>query len=182
MSRAASSVARHRALSDIARAMGRIAIYAGTFDPLTVGHVSIVRRGLRIFDEIVIAVAENIRKSPLFSVDERIALIDDVFAQDLGVRSVAFDGLLVDLAANVGAVALLRGLRNAADFDYEAPMVHMNRRLAPDVETVFVCGEQDETFVSSSLIKEVARFGGDITPFVPAQVLQPLLDRIAERT
>ncbi len=162
--------------------MGRTAIYAGTFDPLTVGHVSIVRRGLRIFDEVVIAVAQNIRKSPLFSVAERIAFIEDVFAQDLGVRAVAFDGLLVDLATDLGAAALLRGLRNGADFEYEAPMVHMNRHLAPDVETVFVCGEQNEVFVSSSLVKEVARFGGDISPFVPPQVLQPLLDRIAERS
>lgn len=162
--------------------MGRTAIYAGTFDPLTVGHVSIVERGLRIFDEVVIAVAENIRKAPLFTVEERIALIDEQFAQHLGVRTVAFDGLLVDLARATGAVALLRGLRNAADFEYEAPMVHMNRHLAPEVETVFVCGDNDEVFVSSSLIKEVASFGGDVSAFVPAHVHQPLLDRIAERS
>ena len=162
--------------------MGRTAIYAGTFDPLTVGHVTIVERGLRIFDEVVIAVATNIRKAPVFTVDERIAFIDDVFAQHLGVRAVAFDGLLVDLAADVGAVALLRGLRSAADFEYEAPMVHMNRHLAPDVETVFVCSDKDEMFVSSSLVKEVARFGGDIKAFVPKQVHQPLLDRLAEKS
>lgn len=162
--------------------MARTAIYAGTFDPLTVGHISIVERGLRIFDEVVVAVASNIRKSPLFSVDERIDFIEDVFAQQLGVRAVAFDGLLVDLAKEVGAVALLRGLRTAVDFEYEAPMVHMNRHLAPAVETVFVCAEQEEVFVSSSLVKEVARFGGDIERFVPPQVHQPLLQRIAERT
>lgn len=162
--------------------MGRTAIYAGTFDPLTIGHISIVERGLRIFDEVVVAVAENIRKSPLFTVDERIAFIEDVFAQNLAVRAVPFDGLLVDLAADIGAVALLRGLRNAQDFEYEAPMVHMNRHLAPDVETVFVCSEANEVFVSSSLVKEVARFGGDIRTFVPPRVYQPLLDRIAERS
>ena len=160
----------------------RIAIYAGSFDPLTVGHVSIVERGLRIFDEVVVAVARNVRKSPVFSVEERIAFIDDVFARQLQVRSVAFDGLLVDLATDLGAAAILRGLRSAADFEYEAPMVHMNRHLAPDVETVFVCAEAEETFVSSSLVKEVARFGGDIAPFVPPQVLQPLLERLAEKT
>jgi len=162
--------------------MGRIAIYAGSFDPLTVGHVSIVERGLRIFDEVVVAVAENVRKSPVFSVDERIGFIEDVFAQELGVRAVAFDGLLVDLAQDLGAVALLRGLRNSTDFEYEAPMVHMNRHLAPSVETVFVVSEKDEVFVSSSLVKEVARFGGDVSPFVPHQVHQPLLDRIAENS
>lgn len=163
-------------------AMGRTAIYAGTFDPLTIGHISIVERGLHIFDEIVIAVAENIRKAPLFTVEERIAFVEAQFAQHLGVRAVAFDGLLVDLAREIGAVALLRGLRNAADFDYEAPMVHMNRHLAPEVETVFVCSEQSEVFVSSSLVKEVARFGGDVSAFVPTLVLQPLLSRIAERS
>lgn len=162
--------------------MKRIAIYAGTFDPLTVGHVSIVERGLRIFDEVIVALANNIRKSPLFDIEERIAFVEDVFADEPRVRAIAFDGLLVSLAEEVGAVALLRGLRTSADFEYEAPMVHMNRHLAPSVETVFVCAEQDEVFVSSSLIKEVAKFGGDVSKFVPAQVHQPLLQRIAERT
>lgn len=162
--------------------MGRLAIYAGTFDPLTVGHISIVERGLRIFDEVVVAVAENVRKAPLFTVNERIDFIEDVFAQELGVRAVAFDGLLVDLATELGAVALLRGLRNSTDFEYEAPMVHMNRHLAPDVETVFVVSEKEEVFVSSSLVKEVARFGGDVASFVPPQVLEPLLARIAEKS
>ena len=161
--------------------MNRIAIYAGTFDPLTVGHVSIVQRGRRIFDEVVVAVAQNVRKSPIFTVEERIEFIEAVFADEPGVRAVAFEGLLVDLATELGAVALLRGLRNSSDFEYEAPMVHMNRHLAPDVETVFVVSEKDEVFVSSSLVKEVARFGGDVAPFVPSLVYQPLLDRIAEK-
>ena len=159
-------------------AMPRSAIYAGSFDPLTIGHVSIVERGLRIFDEVVIAVASNIRKQPLFTVEERIAFIDEQFASDMRVFVVAFDGLLVDLAKERGAVALLRGLRGPGDFEYEAQMVHMNRHLAPDVETVFVVAEHGEDFVSSSLIKEVAKFGGDVAAFVPPHVLQPLLDRI----
>ena len=161
--------------------MPRTAIYAGSFDPLTVGHVSIVERGLVLFDEIVVAVASNIRKSPLFTVDERIALIKEQFAATDRVVVEAFDGLLVDLAAERGAVALLRGLRGPGDFEYEAQMVHMNRHLAPRIETVFVLAKHGEIFVSSSLIKEVARFGGDIAKFVPPHVHEPLLERIAAR-
>lgn len=161
--------------------MPRSAIYAGSFDPLTNGHVSIVERGLHLFDEVIVAVATNIRKSPLFTIEERIAFIDAQFDGIPGVSVEAFDGLLVELATTRGAIALLRGLRGAADFEYEAQMVHMNRHLAPDVETVFVLAEHGEDFVSSSLVKEVARFGGDIQAFVPDHVHQPLLERIAER-
>ena len=157
--------------------MPRSAIYAGSFDPLTIGHVSIVERGLRIFDEVIIAVASNIRKQPIFEVEERVAFIEEQFASEPRVLVEAFDGLLVDLARDRGAAALLRGLRGPGDFEYEAQMVHMNRHLAPNVETVFVVAEHGEDFVSSSLIKEVARFGGDIAAFVPSHVLQPLLDR-----
>lgn len=162
--------------------MAHIAIYAGTFDPLTVGHVSVIERGLNLFDEILVAVASNIRKKPLFTPEERIAFIERQFERVEGVRAEAFDGLLVDLARDRGAVALLRGLRGAADLEYEAQMVHMNRHLAPQIETVFVLAEHEEIFVSSSLIKEVARFGGDIRPFVPDHVHAPLLERIAART
>ncbi len=161
--------------------MARTAVYAGSFDPLTNGHVTIVERGLRLFDEIVVAVASNIRKQPLFTAEERIAFIDEEFAGEPGVITVAFDGLLVDLAHERDAVALLRGLRNVDDYGYEAQMVHMNRHLAPEIETVFLLAEHDEDFVSSSLIKEVARFGGDIGKFVPDHVHQPLLDRIAQK-
>lgn len=148
---------------------------------MTNGHISIVERGLRVFDEIVVAVAQNIRKEPLFDIDERIGFIDQHFAQDLNVRAVSFDGLLVDLAEELGAVAILRGLRDAKDLDYEVPMVHMNRHLAPEVETVFIVAEHDEDFVSSSLVKEVARFRGDIAKFVPDHVLEPLRYRIAQK-
>ncbi len=161
--------------------MPRTAIYAGSFDPLTNGHVTIVERGRRLFDEVVVAVATNIRKKPLFTASERIAFIQEQFAADPGVLVIGFDGLLVDLAQERDAVAILRGLRGAGDFEYEAQMVHMNRHLAPDVDTVFLLAEAGEDFVSSSLVKEVASFGGDISAFVPGHVHQLLLDRISDR-
>ncbi|MBH24911.1 MAG: pantetheine-phosphate adenylyltransferase [Myxococcales bacterium] len=158
--------------------MSRIAIYPGSFDPLTCGHVDIIRRGLAIFDQIVIAVAVNIRKQPLFSLDERLAIIEDEFQGHDGVVLDTFsDCLLVDYARRKGAVAILRGLRTSGDFEYELQMTHMNRTLAPTIETVFLAASPQTTHISSSLIKEVARFGGDVSSAVPDHVARRLSAR-----
>ena len=154
--------------------MTRRAIYAGSFDPLTWGHVNIIRRGLTLFDEIVVALAINVNKTPLFSLDERVAMIEETFPQE-PVRVVTFGGLLVELARQQRCMALLRGLRNTIDFEYELSMAMMNEKLAPEVETIFLTTHEDHFYVSSSLVKEVARFGGDVRPFVPPHVAPRLL-------
>lgn len=161
--------------------MTRIAIYPGSFDPLTNGHVSIIERGLRIFDEIVVALAVNVRKDPLFSLETRISFLEESFS-DEAVSIETFDGLLVEYAHSRGAVAILRGLRGIGDFEYELKMAHMNRRLAEDIETVFLMTEDDQSFISSSLIKEVARFGGDVSGTVPVHVVPHLVDTFSEES
>jgi pantetheine-phosphate adenylyltransferase len=160
--------------------MTRIAIYPGSFDPLTNGHVDILRRALTIFDRVIVAVAHNQRKQPLFSLDERIQMVREL-TDPARVDVEAISGLLVDYAHAKQAVAIVRGLRTVADFEYEFQMALMNRRLADDVETVFLMTKEDHSFVSSSLVKEVAMFGGKIDDFVPAPVAKRLLLRIAER-
>lgn len=155
----------------------RRAIYAGSFDPLTNGHISIIERGLDLFDEIIVALAINIRKTPLFTIEERIDMIQQTFPSQ-PVRVETFDGLLVDFATAQQCNTILRGLRGVSDFEYELKMTTMNRHLAPDVETVFLMTEEQYFFVSSSLIKEVARFDGDISRFVPPHVATALLERL----
>lgn len=155
--------------------MSRSAIYPGTFDPITLGHVDIIRRGLAVFDRIVIGVAENPEKQPSFSAAERLAMVQMVFAEEERVETQSFSGLLVGLAREQGASAILRGLRAASDFEYEFQMATMNRRLDADIETVFVMASEEYTFVSSSLIREIAGMGGDVSALVPNAV-QPYLE------
>lgn len=159
----------------------RIALYPGSFDPLTRGHVTIVQRGRRIFDEVVVAVARNVSKKSLFTIDERVEMARDVFAHDSGIRVETFDGLLVDYARSIGATALLRGLRAVADFEYENQMASMNHMLAPDIETVFLMADANTFFVSSRLVKEVASLGGDVSTVVPAAVHDRLIARLAKQ-
>jgi pantetheine-phosphate adenylyltransferase len=159
--------------------MTRIAIYPGSFDPLTNGHLDVIRRSLQLFDRLVIAVALNTRKQPLFAVDERIALIREVLGDEPRVETDTFEGLLVEYATRKGAVALVRGLRAVADFEYEFEMASMNRRLAPAVETVFLMTHESYFYVSSHLVKEVAALGGDVAAFVPPAVAGRLRARIA---
>lgn len=152
-----------------------IAVYPGTFDPITNGHLDILERSLRIFDRIIVAIATNPRKAPLFSVEERIGFIQDALGDQgdkLGFDS--FHGLLVDYCRSRGATCIVRGLRALADFEYEFQFAHMNRRLAPNVDTVFFMTDEKNHYVSSSLVKEVASFGGDITGLVPAVVAEAL--------
>jgi pantetheine-phosphate adenylyltransferase len=160
---------------------GRVAIYAGSFDPPTNGHLDIIRRASRLFDRLIIAVASNVKKAPLFSQEERIALLREVVGDDPRVEVDRIDGLLVDYARARGATAVIRGLRAVADFEYEFQMACMNHHLAPAVETVFLMTAQEYFYVSSSLVKEVASFGGDVAPFVPATVLSSLHARFEER-
>lgn len=152
----------------------RIAVYPGTFDPITNGHVDILRRGLKIFDRVVVALAENVRKSPLFSIEERRALIDAAVARDPRVEVDAFSGLLVNYVRRQKATAVIRGLRALADFEYEFQAAHMNRHLAPEVETVFLMTSEESFYVSSSLVKEVALMGGDVSRMVPPVVVAAL--------
>jgi pantetheine-phosphate adenylyltransferase len=155
----------------------KLAVYPGTFDPLTNGHVDILRRALKIFDRVVVALAENVRKAPLFSLDERRKLIADALGQDGRVEIDAFQGLLADYCRRRGAGVVIRGLRALADFEYEFQSAHMNRRLAPDVETLFLMTGEESFYVSSSLVKEVALMGGDVSRMVPRGVAAALTEK-----
>jgi len=154
--------------------MKRTAIYPGTFDPITLGHVDVVTRGLKVFDRIVIGVAENPKKCPMFDLETRLAMVRETFANDKNIEAVSFTGLLVDLAHEHHAAALLRGLRAASDFEYEFQMATMNRHLDERIESVFVMAREDYTFVSSRFIREISEMGGDVTSLVPASVLSRL--------
>lgn len=148
----------------------RIAIYPGSFDPITNGHVSIIERGLLLFDRLVIGLLENISKHPLFDVEERKQLVAETFKGESRIEVDSFDGLLVDYAKSRNAIAIVRGLRGVADFEYELQMCNMNRRLAPNITTVYLMAEDRHSYVSSSLLKEVARLGGDVRGLVPPVV------------
>lgn len=146
------------------------ALYPGTFDPVTHGHTVLVSRACELFDEVVVAVAANAGKQPLFSVEERVRLAQEVLAGLPRVRVVGFDTLLVDCVREQGARVILRGLRAVSDFEYEFQMAGMNRLLAPDLETVFMTPGEHETYISASLVKEIASLGGDVAQFVAPPV------------
>ena len=159
---------------------GRTAIYPGSFDPLTMGHVDVVERAMHLFDHLVVAVARDSPKTTLFTADERVEMLRDVLKDCPTVRVVTFQGLLVHFAQNTGATALIRGLRAVSDFEYEFQMALMNRRLAPDIETVFLMTDAEKSFLSSSTVKEVARLGGDIHGLVPDLVEARLHERLKD--
>jgi pantetheine-phosphate adenylyltransferase len=158
--------------------MPRYAIYPGSFDPLTNGHVAIIQRGLKLFDRLVVAVANNPQKSPLFTVDERKQLIDEAFGHDPRIEIDSFDALLTLYAREKGISTILRGLRAVSDFDYEFQIANMNRQLMPDIETVFVMTGEDYFFVSARLVREVATFGGDVAGLVPKNVAAALARKL----
>jgi pantetheine-phosphate adenylyltransferase len=157
----------------------RTAVFPGSFDPLTNGHVDIIERATRIFDRVIVAVAINAEKTPLFSVDERVAVIRDVFRDNLTVQVDTFNGLLVEYARMQRASALIRGLRAVSDFEYEFQMALMNRRLNHDLETVFLMPDEKYTYTSSRLIKEVFMLGGEISGLVPPEVEERLRNKQA---
>ena len=152
----------------------RTAIYAGTFDPITLGHLDVVRRGLKLFDHLVIGVAENPKKCPMFDLPTRLNMVKECLHDEGNITVTGFTGLLVQLAHEYQANALLRGLRAASDFEYEFQMASMNRHLDDQLESVFVMAREDYTFVSSSFIREISAMGGDISKLVPKPVLQRL--------
>ena len=148
----------------------RVAFYPGSFDPITNGHVNIVQRGLKIFDRVIVALAQNVEKSALFSLEERLSMIRAVFHDQPEVEVMVFDGLMVTAAKRAGAPVVLRGLRGVTDFEYEFQLATMNKRLLPELETVFLMTERDNFHVSSKLVREVASLGGDVSGLVPALV------------
>jgi len=154
------------------------AIYPGSFDPITNGHVDIVERGLKIFDRILIAVLENPKKAPLFTTKERVAMIKEIFAGRDEVDVISFHGLLVDFAKKNKSSIVIRGLRAISDFEYELQMALMNRNLTPDVETFFMMPNIRYSFLSSNLVKEVVMLGGNISDLVPGLVEKRLKDKI----
>lgn len=154
-----------------------IAIYPGSFDPVTYGHLDIIERASRLFDELIVAVAVNPAKRPLFSVEEREAMLKESCAHLPNVRVDHFDTLLVDYARRQGAQVIIRGLRVVSDFEFELQMAHLNREQAPEVETVFIMTNVQYSYLSSSVVKEIASFGGDIRGFVPEPVWTRLLAR-----
>lgn len=161
----------------------RIGVYPGTFDPMTLGHLDVIARAARLVDTLVVGVTTNPSKSPLFSLEERIALVRaETDGLPDSVSVVPFDAaLLVDFARSHGATTVVRGLRSAADFDYEYQMTGLNRRLAPDVEGVFLMSDPALQPISSTLVKEIARLGGDIAPFVTSGVRDAVLDKLGRR-
>jgi pantetheine-phosphate adenylyltransferase len=154
--------------------MKRIAVYPGTFDPVTNGHIDLVERSLRIFDVVIVAVAENPKKTPLFSLEERISLFKRVTAKYERVVIEGFDGLLVDYVKQKRAAGIIRGLRAVSDFVYEMQMALMNRRLDNSIETVFLMPNEEYSFITSTIVREAASYGGDVSSLVPRVVVQKL--------
>ncbi|MBW1676425.1 MAG: pantetheine-phosphate adenylyltransferase [Deltaproteobacteria bacterium] len=158
--------------------MGKIAVYPGSFDPVTNGHLDLVRRGLRLFDKVIVAIARNGTKDPLFTIEERLEMLQQSFNEMPGVQVDSFEGLLVDYVVKRQADAILRGLRAVSDFEYEFQMALMNRKLNKNVQTVFLVTGLRWIFISSSIIKEAARFGGDVRGMVPDIVCEKLKEKL----
>ena len=156
--------------------MGK-AIYPGSFDPVTLGHIDVITRASKIFDEIIVGVLINSSKSPLFSIDERVNMLKEVCGGLRNVRVISFDGFSVDFAKEQNANVIIRGLRAITDFEYELQMAQTNRVLNPQIDTLFLTTSIDYSYLSSSIVKEVASLGGDISRFVPASITKKVYDR-----
>lgn len=162
--------------------MKKTAIYPGTFDPITNGHLDLIKRALRIFDNVIIAVAPSYKKQPLFSLKERLYMIDIAVKKFKRIKIETFNGLLVDYVKRKKGIAILRGLRAVSDFEYELQMAHMNRRLGTDIETVFMMPSEEYSFLTSSIVKEVASFGGSVRNLVPKEVEQALKEKFEQKS
>ena len=162
----------------------RIAVYPGTFDPITLGHLDIIRRGARLVDRLIVAVATNAGKGPLFDIDERLAMVrQEIAALDTNstvIEAQAFDNLLMHFCEQAGASAILRGLRAVSDFEYEFQMAGMNSRLNGEIETVFLMASERQQFISSRFVKEIGRLGGDVSSFVPPKIVERLDERFRQ--
>jgi len=159
--------------------MSKIAVYPGTFDPVTNGHADLVRRAMHVFDKVVVGIAASPQKEPLFNIEERVSLAKTVFSEYENVEVCGFNGLLVDFAREYGAVAVLRGLRAVSDFEFEFQLASMNRHLDPTLESIFLTPAEQFSFISSSVVREVALLGGEISKFVHPQVEQALKDKFS---
>ncbi|MGI9591244.1 MAG: pantetheine-phosphate adenylyltransferase [Myxococcota bacterium] len=157
---------------------GRTALFPASFDPITNGHVDIAQRALRLFDRLVVAVAVNVSKGGTFTIEERLEMVEHAFQSEQAIEIRTFDGLTVDYAREIGAQAIIRGVRAMSDFEYEFEMALMNKHLFSEVETVFMMPSQQYMFVSSSRLKELVRFGRDVEEFVPAEVAKQLRERL----
>jgi pantetheine-phosphate adenylyltransferase len=157
----------------------RTVIYPGSFDPLTNGHLDVIQRATKLFDRVVVAVAKNDGKQPLFTLDERLALVKEAVRNLPHVEADAFDGLLIEYVQRRGAQAIVRGLRAVSDFEFEFQMALMNRKLNERIETIFMMPKDTYTFLSSRIVKEIARLGGDVSAFVPAYVRMALVGKLA---
>jgi pantetheine-phosphate adenylyltransferase len=155
-----------------------IAIYPGTFDPVTRGHIDICERALKMFDQVVIGVADSLAKEPFFNIDERLDMLQTVFADIDRISVKPFSGLLIGFARDCNAGVIVRGLRAISDFEYEVQLAGMNRSLAPEIETVFLTAAQHYAFVSSSLVREIARLDGDVSEFLHPQTLRRLISKL----
>jgi len=158
--------------------MSLIAVYPGTFDPITNGHTDLVNRGVKIFDKVIIAVAQNPSKNTLFTVKERIEFIQEIFDENSQVEIYSLDKLLVDFANDHNATVILRGLRAVSDFEYEVQLASMNRSMEPNIESVFMSPAEEYGFLSSSIIKEIAKHGGDLSKFIDKAVLAALQKKL----
>jgi len=156
-----------------------VAIYPGTFDPVTNGHTDLVQRASQLFSKVVVAVAQNADKEPFFSLDDRIRLTQEALGQRANVEVCGFNSLLVEFMREKNATVIVRGLRAVSDFEYEFQLASMNRHLRDDIETVFLTPAEQYSYISSSLVREIAKLGGDISPFVPANVVAAIEQRIS---
>jgi len=159
--------------------MRTTAVYAGTFDPLTLGHRDLIERSAELFEHLILAVAANDEKNPLFTLEERLELAKKAVSEFDNVRVEPFEGLLIDFARSRGSRVLIRGLRAYSDFDYEFPMALTNRKLAPEIETLFMMPKEIHSYVSSGIVRTVARYGGDIAGFVPPVILDAINAKMA---
>ena len=158
--------------------MARTAIYPGTFDPVTCGHRDVCERGLKMFDHIVVAVADNPQKQPFFSLQERIDMLNHVFADKPGISVRPFSGMLIKFAEECGSQIVIRGLRAISDFEFEVQLAGMNRSLDPNIETVFLTAAEQYKFVSSSLVREIARLEGDVSGFIHPEIHRRLVTKL----
>ncbi len=159
----------------------RVAIYAGTFDPLTRGHEDLVRRSVNLFDHVIVAIAASLSKQPFFSLEDRVEMAKEVLAPYPNAEICSFEGLLMDFLHERGAKVILRGLRAASDFEYEFQMAGMNRNLFPEVETVFLTPSEQYMFISATMVREIAILGGDVSKFVQPTIRERLAKKVAEK-